>query len=148
MRLLIFTVTALFFCAAAEAHVRITPAESKAGASETYTARVPTEGKVATTSVQVDVPDGVTIVSVAPAAGSTNEMKREGDRIVAVIWTVNIKPGEFSQLSFVARNPTTGSEIIWKCHQRYADGTSSEWVGPAGSRGPAPITKLVAATAR
>ena len=28
---------------------------------------------------------------------------------------------------------------------RYADGTSSEWTGPAGSRGPAPVTKLLPA---
>jgi len=76
MRLLIFTVAALFFCTAAEAHVRIAPVESKAGATETYTARVPTEGKVATTFVRLDVPEGITIVSVAPAAGTTSEMKR------------------------------------------------------------------------
>jgi hypothetical protein len=36
-----------------------------------------------------------------------------------------------------------GDKIVWKVHQRYADGTSSEWTGPAGSRGPAPVTKLL-----
>ncbi len=33
-----------------------------------------------------------------------------------------------------------------KAHQRHADGTSSEWIGAAGTRQPAPVTKLTAAT--
>lgn len=143
MRLMVLTASLLSVCAVAEAHVRISPRESKPGATETYTARVPTEGKVTTTSVQLDVPDGVTIVSASAPAGMTYEFKREGDRIVSITWTVEIKPGEASELSFVARNPTSGEEIVWKVHQRYVDGTSSDWVGPAGSRGPAPVTKLL-----
>lgn len=143
MRLMVLTASLLSVCAVAEAHVRITPRESKPGATETYTARVPTEGKVTTISVQLDVPDGVTIVSASAPAGMKCELKRDGDRIVAIIWTVEIKPGEATELPFVARNPTSGDEIVWKVHQRYADGTSSEWIGPAGTRGPAPVTKLL-----
>jgi uncharacterized protein YcnI len=143
---LLLAAAAIFVSTAAEAHVRIAPAESKAGAAQTYTARVPTEGTVATTSVQLDVPDGVTIVTVAAHAGATYELRRESERVVAVIWTVTIKPGENAELSFVARNPGNGDQIVWKVHQRYADGTSSEWVGPAGSRGPAPITKLLSSS--
>lgn len=143
MRLTIWlTVIAVLISVAAEAHVRITPQASKAAATETYTARVPTEGKTATTSVQLDVPAGVTIVSASAPAGSTYELKREGDRIVAIVWTVEIQPGAVSELSFVARNPASGEQIVWKVHQRYADGTSSEWIGPAGSRAPAPVTLL------
>jgi uncharacterized protein YcnI len=56
MRLALLTTFALFLYAVAEAHVRITPAESKADTTETYSARVPTEGKVTTVSVQLDVP--------------------------------------------------------------------------------------------
>lgn len=143
MRLALLTVTALLVCAATEAHVRIAPRESKAGTTETYTARVPTEGTVATTSVQLDVPDGVTVISATAPAGATYDLTREDNRIVAITWTVNVKPGEASELSFVARNPKDGGQIVWKAHQRYADGTSSEWVGPAGSRAPAPVTTLV-----
>ncbi len=125
-----------------EAHVRVTPQQSAAGATETYSARVPTEGKVTTTSVVLDVPEGVTIVSVADVAGTSHEMKRDTNRVTQVIWTTAIKPGDVSQLGFVARNPTSGAEIIWKFHQRYEDGTSSEWVGAAGTKAPAPVTKL------
>ena len=143
MRLIVLTVAAALLNVAAEAHVRITPAESKAGVTETYSARVPTEGKATTTSVQLDVPDDVTIVSAAAPAGVTSELKKDGDRIVVVVWTTEIKPGDMAILSFVARNPRTGDQIVWKVHQRYADGTSSEWTGPAGTRGPAPVTKLL-----
>ena len=143
MRLALLTIAALFLCSAAEAHVRITPAESKAGTTETYSARVPTEGKVTTASVQLDVPDGVSIVSASAPSGATYEFKKEGNRIVAIVWTTEIKSGDSAMLSFVARNPKAGDTIVWKVHQRYADGTSSEWTGHSGSRGPAPVTKLL-----
>ena len=145
MRLVLFTVTALFVCAAADAHVRITPTESKAGVTETYSVRVPTEGKVTTTSVQLDVPDGVMIVSASAPADASYELKKDGDRVVAVVWTTGIKPGQAAMLSFVARNPQAGDQIVWKVHQRYADGTSSEWTGPTGTRAPAPVTRLLPA---
>ena len=145
MRLVVLTVMAALLSAAAEAHVRIAPAESRLRAMETYAARVPTEGKVTTTSVQLDVPDGVTIVSVIAPAGASSELKRDGDRVVAVAWTTDIKPGEVAMLSFVARNPTAGGEIVWKVHQHYSDDTTSEWTGPAGSWGPAPVTRLLPA---
>ena len=145
MRLVVLTIAAALLSVAAEAHVRITPAESKAGATETYSARVPTEGTVATTSVQLDVPDGVMIVSASAPAGASYELNKEGDRIVAVVWTTAITPGNVAMLSFVARNPNAGDQIVWKVHQRYEDGTSSEWTGPAGTRGPAPVTTLLPA---
>ena len=145
MRLVVFTIMAALLSAAAEAHVRIAPAESRLGATETYAARVPTEGKVTTTSVQLDVPDGVTVVSATAPAGASYEFKRDGDRVVAIVWTTDITPGEAAILSFVARNPTAGGQIVWKVHQHYSDDTSSEWTGPAGSRGPAPVTRLLPA---
>jgi uncharacterized protein YcnI len=132
----------LLSATAAQAHVTIRPRESKAGATETYTMRVPTEGKIATTSVELEVPDGVTIVTINGAAGRA-EQKKSGDRITSITWTVDIQPAQSQELTFVARNPASGSEIAWKVHQRYADGTSSDWVEPAGSRRPGPVTKLI-----
>ncbi len=143
MRLTLLTLFVLCVCAVAEAHVAITPREAKLSATETYTARVPTEGKVTTTSVELEVPDGVAIVSAAAIGATKYELKRDGERVVAITWTVEIKPGEASTLSFVARNPKDGGQLVWKVHQRYADGTSSEWVGAAGTRAPAPVTKLL-----
>ena len=65
---------------------------------------------------------------------------------MSITWTVTIEPGANREFSFTAKNPAEGTEISWKAHQRYADGTSSEWVGAAGTRQPAPVTKLTAAT--
>ena len=146
-RVIAYTVSALLVATAAHAHVSVRPRESKAGATEKYTVRVPTEGKVATTSVEVDIPQGVTVNSVEPADGVKSEMTREGGRVVSITWTVTIDPGQNREFVFEAKNPTEGSEIVWKAHQRYADGTSSEWVGAAGTRQPAPVTKLTAASA-
>lgn len=135
-------VLALLAASGAEAHVTIQPRESRIGVSETYTMRVPTEGTVATTSVELEVPAGVTIVSVdTPSANHTE--KKVGDRVTAITWIVDIQPGQSQQITFIAKNPSVGSEIAWKVHQRYTDGTSSDWTDPPGSRRPGPVTKLV-----
>lgn len=128
----------------AQAHVSVRPRESKPGATEKYIVRVPTEGKVATTSVELDIPSGVTVDSVEPMDGVKADIKRVGSRIVSITWTVAIEPGTNREFTFTAKNPTDGTEIAWKAHQRYADGTSSEWIGVAGTRQPAPVTKLTA----
>jgi ketosteroid isomerase-like protein len=47
---------------------------------------------------------------------------------------------------FIGRNPKTDESIVWKAHQRYADGTASHWVGEPGMRSPAPVTTLAAAS--
>ena len=127
------------------AHVGVTPRESKLGATETYTFSVPSEGGMATASVVLEVPDGVTVMSVTAPEGAKHEEKKVGDRLVEVTWTVDIKAGASAKLSVVAKNPTTGTEIAWKVHQNYSDGMKSDWVGAGGSRNPAPVTKLIAA---
>ena len=125
------------------AHVTIWPRESTPGISERYTVRVPTEGKVATTSVRLIVPAEVTVTSVLAAPGVTPDITREGNRITTVTWKFEVPPGQFAEFVFLARNPKQGSEISWKVHQHYSDGTQSDWTGPP-SKGPAPVTKLVA----
>ena len=146
-RVIAFMASALLVATAAQAHVSVRPRESKAGTTEKYIVRVPTEGKIATTSVDVEIPQGVTVDSVEPADGVKSEMKRDGGRVVSITWTVTIDPGQNREFVFVAKNPTDATEIVWKAHQRYSDGTSSEWVGAAGTRQPAPVTNLTTATA-
>lgn len=125
------------------AHVTVAPRESRPGVSERYTVRVPTEGKVSTVEVELEVPEGVTI-SPQASPGLTPTLKRTGDRVSAIVWAMEIKPGEFAEFGFIGRNPKVGSAIAWKAHQRYADGTASHWVGEEGTRSPAPVTKLAA----
>jgi uncharacterized protein YcnI len=125
----------------ASAHVTVWPQESRAGAGERYTVRVPTEGKVTTTSIELEVPADVVVSGVLVGAGYTYEVRRENDRIVSITWKQEIKPAEYGEFVFFARNPKA-AQIAWKVRQRYADGTSADWVGVEGDRRPASVTKL------
>ena len=50
--------------------------------------------------------------------------------------------GGVAEFAFIARNPKEGKEIVWKAVQRFADGTSAEWIGVQGDKRPASITTL------
>jgi uncharacterized protein YcnI len=128
-----------------DAHVTVWPQESKAGAGERYTVRVPTEGKVTTTVVELEVPAGVQVSGVLVGGGFTYDLRREGDRIVAVTWKQDIKPGEYAEFVFFAVNPKAAGPVAWKVHQRYADGTSADWTGVEGDRRPASVTRMTPA---
>jgi uncharacterized protein YcnI len=129
---------------ALRAHVSITPRESTAGATEKYVVRVPTEGKVTTTSVDLEAPEGVIIETLQAPAGWKQDVKRRDDRIIAITWTMDVKPGEFVEYAFVARNPRDKDRIVWTLRQHFADGTVSDWtVGPNGATRPTAVTTLV-----
>lgn len=126
----------------ARAHVSITPRQSTQGATERYTVRIPTEGKIATTAAEIDVPEGVVVETLQAPAGWRHEIKRQEDRIVAIVWHADVLPGEFIEVGFVARNPRQGDQIVWTLRQRFADGTVTDWtVGPQGTR-PTAVTVL------
>ena len=129
--------------ALAMAHVSVLPRESQPGVEERYTIRVPTEGTVATTTVSLEIPAGVTVLKIEETEGATFEVQKQGDRIVAITWKKEIKPKEASEFIFRARNSESAAQIDWKTHQRFADGTVADWVGPAGDRRPAAVTKIV-----
>jgi uncharacterized protein YcnI len=133
----------LLAAATAHAHVTVAPESSRGGAVERYTMRVPTEGQVTTVSVELEVPADVTITSVLVTGGFTYEARREGNRIVAITWTMDVKPAEVAEFVFFARNPASG-QIRWKARQKFADGTTADWVGVEGDRRPAAVTKLTA----
>jgi uncharacterized protein YcnI len=135
--------------AAAHAHVSITPRQSTPGATEKYTIRIPTEGKVATTGADIEFPAGVIVETIQAPAGWRYEVKRQDDRIVSMSIQADVKPGEFIEVGFVARNPRSGARIVWKLSQRFADGTVTDWTnGPNGAPRPTAITQLAAAASR
>jgi uncharacterized protein YcnI len=145
MRDAVVAVMVVAAAAALDAHVTVWPQESRLGAGERYTVRVPTEGQVSTTAVELEVPADVTITGVLAGAGFTYEARRDNDRIVAITWKQEIKAGEVGEFVFFARNPRGGQQIAWKARQRFADGTSADWVGVEGDRRPASVTRLTAA---
>ena len=130
----------------ASAHVSVRPLQSKPDAEERYTVRVPTEGNVATTHVVLEIPSDVIVLEVIPAEGATFDVTKQGARISTITWKKEIAPKASADFVFRARNPTT-TEIVWKAHQHFADGTVADWTGPAGDRRPASVTKLSAAAA-
>lgn len=142
-RLTVLTVLMLTMPGVALAHVSVRPRESKPGADEKYTVRVPTEGTVATTHVQLEIPAGVTVLEVVPPDGATFETTKQADRITAITWRKQIPPKAAAEFVFRARNPTSG-DIVWKAHQHFSDGTTADWIGVAGERRPASVTTLVA----
>lgn len=135
---------ALIAITAASAHVRVAPAQSKPGRTETYQVTVPTEGKVSTVRVELVVPDGVELVSVADAT-DPHEIRKGGSGTSIITWRGEILPGFARQYSFTARNPQAGSEISWVAHQYFADGTVADWADIPGSKRPASVTKLTSA---
>ena len=131
-----------------QAHVSITPRESTHGATEKYTIRIPTEGKVATTGADIEFPAGVIVETIQAPAGWTYAVKRLDDRIVSMTIQADVKPGEFIEVGFVARNPRSGERLVWTLRQRFADGTVTDWTkGPNGVR-PTAVTQLTAPAAR
>lgn len=142
-RLAIIGALVLALPSLAFAHVSVRPRESKPGVEERYTVRVPTEGTVATTQVHLEIPAGVTVLEVLPHEGATFETAKQGDRITAITWKKEIPPKGVAEFLFRARNPASG-EIVWKAHQHFTDGTTADWIGVAGEKRPASVTKLVA----
>lgn len=143
MRAAVMVMLLFLGAAAVDAHVTVWPQQSQAGAGERYTVRVPTEGQVPTTSVELEIPLDVTVTGVLVGSGYSYEARREGNRIVAITWKQEIKPAEVAEFVFFARNPKA-EQIAWKARQRFTDGTSADWVGVEGDRRPAAVTKLVA----
>lgn len=144
MRTASVAAAALLLPALAAAHVGVRPRESKPGAEERYTVRVPTEGTVNTTSVRLEIPPGVAVLEVVPVGGATFTTQKDGDRIVGIVWTKTIPPKEMAEFFFRARNPDSGAAIVWLAHQHFADGSVTDWVGAAGTPRPAPVTALAA----
>jgi uncharacterized protein YcnI len=127
------------------AHVSVRPRESKALAEELYTVRVPTEGSVATTHVILEIPSDVAVLEIRRIEGATFEATKEGSRIASITWRKLIPPKAAAEFQFRARNPGAG-QIVWKAHQHFADGTVADWIGVAGEKRPAAVTKVASQT--
>jgi uncharacterized protein YcnI len=144
MKRLITAALFVFAVAGLSAHVIVTPREAAPGAQQVYTIRVPVEGDVASTSVELEVPAGLHVMEVASGKDFTFDVKKENDRIVSITWTREIKPKEpAATFTFTAHNPQSGT-LQWKAHQTFADGSVRHWVGERGSKEPASVTTITA----
>lgn len=129
------------------AHAVVFPRTSTPGAYEKYVLRVPNEKAVATTRVELRVPAGVRVTSFADVPGWQLEIVTDSAKAIsAAIWTGTLPPQRFVEFPFVAVNPKADTRIEWPAYQTYADNERVEWTGPEGSKSPASVTVVAAAT--
>jgi hypothetical protein len=148
MRNILFSaVFTLLASATAFAAVEVTPPSAVRGQATEYTIRVRNDTRIVTTSVQLDVPEGITMGDVAKPAEGTFELKMEGTRVIAVVWTTAIQPKATAEFKFFTRNPTIGEQIVWHIREGKANKSTTNWIGNPKQRNPAPITKLTASSA-
>jgi uncharacterized protein YcnI len=143
IRIILLVMAFVGWSVLASAHVTVWPRQSRAGATERYTVRVPTEGAVPTVAVDLEIPSDVTVTGVLAPTGHSYEVVREGPRITRITWRQEIKPGEVGEFVFFARNPKGAIPLTWRAHQHLKDGSVNDWVGPSGDRRPASVVRLV-----
>jgi uncharacterized protein YcnI len=124
------------------AHVMVSPPQSTAGAIQKYELRVHNEGTVAASSIDLEVPDGVTVTEVTKGPGRTFTTKATGNRITAITWQIDVQPKKYVALPFVARNPDGATELRWTMHEHMADGSIVDWSDKPGSKEKGSTTKL------
>ncbi|WP_106498274.1 YcnI family copper-binding membrane protein [Lentibacillus sp. Marseille-P4043] len=144
--LALFAIGMFVMAPIAEAHVTVNPSESTTNAYEKYSVRIPVEKDINTTKVELQVPDGVNLVSVMPVNNWNYQLKKDDDeRITSVTWTATaggVKPNEFIEFSFIGANPSEPGEVSWKAFQTYEDGSVVEWTGPPDADEPASVTTI------
>jgi len=145
MQYSIATIVVIAATTLVSAHVIVSPTQSKSGATQKYEVRVHNEAKVAATSIEVEVPDGVTVVAVEKSPTGTPTTKKTGDRITSITWQIDVQPSKYVALPFTARNPDGAAELHWTLHEHLADGSSVDWSDKPGSKEKGSITTLIAA---
>lgn len=132
--------------ASLSAHVTVSPLQSKAGAVQKYELRVHNEAKIAATSIDLDIPDGVTVTDVAKSTAGTSTTKKTGDRITGITWQVDVQPSKYVALPFTAKNPDGTTDLHWSMHEHLADGSVVDWSDTPGSKEKGSVTKLESRT--
>ncbi len=130
-------------------HATVQPASSRPADLQIYTLTVPNEREVATDSVALQIPEGIEFVLKKNAPGWKVKLERRGDRVATLRWTGGtVPPDSYDSLQFIARNPVREGAIVWKVVQRYSDGETARWIGPAGSESPASRTRITESATR
>ena len=132
----------LLVSAPAFAHVTVAPQQAPAGASQVYKVRVHNDGKGPTSSIELQIPQGVTIESVASMATGKSDMKKTGDRVTGITWQIEVPVGKYVELAFTAKNPDTGNQLNWNVTETFKDGSTIEYTDKPGAKEKASITKL------
>jgi uncharacterized protein YcnI len=144
MKLLVVLSVTLSAVTSLAAHVTVSPLQSKTGAVQKYELRVHNEAKVAATSVDLEIPDGVLVTEVAKPTTGTYTTKMMGDRITLITWQTDVQPSKYVALPFTAKNPEGVTELHWSMHEHLADGSVVDWSDKPGAKEKGSTTKLAA----
>jgi uncharacterized protein YcnI len=144
MKCLWYTLAISLICAQVTlAHIRIAPTESALGAREKYTMRVPNEKQVGSSKIEGEFPADLQVYDFEFKPGWKIDFKKDDKgKIIGATWIGKIQPYEFVEFGMLAINPKQGANVTWKFIQYYDDGSKEEFVGPVGSRLPAPVVTL------
>jgi uncharacterized protein YcnI len=146
VKLSIGLILAVSCLAPLSAHIMVSPPQSKAGAAQKYELRVHNEAKVAATTIELAVPDGVNVTDVPKPKSVTVTMKTTNNRITSITWQVSVEPTKYLALPFTATNPDREGEVHWNVRETLADGSVVEWSDKPGAKEKASVTKLAVAT--
>jgi uncharacterized protein YcnI len=149
MMLVLTLFLSLGFAGLASAHVTVQPTEVPAGSYQVFTVRVPTEKEIATTSVKLAIPDGVSVSRIEPKPEWTYEIEKNADnKFVSVTWKATGKglgATEFGDFRVQGKVADDAKELVWKAYQTYSDGEVVEWTGAPDADKPASVTAVTAA---
>jgi uncharacterized protein YcnI len=147
--LLVATLAAGAFPAAAQAHIQVTPSTVAPGDAVKFTVLVPGERDSETVKVELQMPKGLLPFSYEDPAGWKRELVKAGDGSVErVVWTGAAPSDGFTEFAFLAGTPEQAGELQFKALQTYADGTVVRWIGAPGSENPAAVVKMRAGAAK
>jgi uncharacterized protein YcnI len=126
----------------AVAHVEISPKKVPADSFARFTIDVPTERKVPTVQLEVQLPPGLSSVKLRKKPGWKDTI-RGG---VATWSGGRIPPGHSAKFELKAHVPNTpGKELTFPALQTYADRKVVHWIGSSSSDTPVPTVTLEAA---
>lgn len=146
---LVAALAAAVTAAPAAAHVQVRPAEAAPGDPVLWTVLVPNERDVATTRVELAIPEGVLPFSYEPLPGWTRRVTKNPDQSTrSVVWSGRLQPEEVLSTQFLATTPEAEGPISWKAIQTYADGEKVRWIGGPDTDEPASVTQISASAPR
>jgi uncharacterized protein YcnI len=144
---------AIAFAAApllAHAHVAASPGAAPAGSYAAVAFRVGhgCGGGQATTSVRIELPEGLGSARPQPKTGWTLAIERDGERVTAVTWTGLLPDEQFDDFSVLLNLPKAPGVLYFPALQTCGE-TQSQWTEIPGAAGealgrPAPLLRVTA----
>jgi len=133
----------------ASAHVVVFPREAKPGSYEAFSVRCPNEKDKATVKLELEIPaNEVAIHQYEPKPGWKVAVEKDtSGNATKVTWTAEgegLLAGQFVEFRIMGKIDADAKAIGWKAFQTYEGNEVVAWTGEAGSKTPAPVTKLSA----